>query len=250
MNNLFIGNTIINLDSVDSTNNYGTELLKATQVYEGTVINADIQTNGRGQRGNNWISEPGANLTFSIILHPTFLKATEQFSLLQAISIGLLKGLKSLLPEVLWKIKWPNDIYADNKKVAGMLIENSISAGNIGASVVGIGINVNQKQFGELRNATSLSTLFGQDWNRDEVLAEILGYIEPEYIRLKSGFTSDLADKYEGSLLFLNESHRFKAGSEVFEGTITGVSPEGKLKVLLNGQPLLFDLKEIDFLLG
>jgi BirA family biotin operon repressor/biotin-[acetyl-CoA-carboxylase] ligase len=150
-----IGNNLIELDITDSTNEYSKKLIKKGPVEEGTVILADFQTKGKGQKDGYWESEKGKNLTFSIILYPNFLDIQKQFYLSMSISIGIVEFLSHL--SVKSKIKWPNDICINNKKVAGILIENSIKRNIISSSIIGIGINVNQTEFkSSAPNPTSL----------------------------------------------------------------------------------------------
>ncbi len=160
MKTLFIGQHIIELDSVDSTNSYLKNLLSNSKpLPDGTVIMADHQYAGRGQSNNEWQTEYGKNLTFSIYLKPNFLTLNHQFNLNKAISLGINDCLRTIIGEGC-KIKWPNDIYYENQKLGGVLIENITSGSNIKASIIGISLNVNQITFSEnLNNATSISKI-------------------------------------------------------------------------------------------
>ena len=167
MKTLFIGQNSINLKSIDSTNSYASELLRQNAPLEGTMIYTFDQHNGRGQRGNTWYSQPNKNATLSYILYPTFLQIEKQFLLnkitclavadLMAEIIGHSKGLTQKDKAV--QIKWPNDIYVGNKKISGILIENTLRETSIRSSIVGIGININQTDFTDAINATSLALL-------------------------------------------------------------------------------------------
>ena len=160
---LFIGNNIVRLNDVDSTNSFALSLLRNTEMEEGAVITAHAQTLGRGQRGNTWFSEPGKIITCSILLKPNFLNINLQFDLTRAIALGLSDLLNDLLPSSAINIKWPNDIIADGKKIAGILIENVINGTRVSTSVVGIGLNVNQQHFGiDAAHAVSISQLDGK----------------------------------------------------------------------------------------
>src|SRR5688572_19765009 len=133
-----IGNNILKLDAVDSTNTYATTLLKNQKPPEGLIIQAFHQTAGRGQMGTNWHSPAGESLTFSVILTPTFLKVDQQFYLNMAVSLGVYeylttKGVAGGL------IKWPNDILVQRKKLAGILIENALQGNKIQHSIIGVG---------------------------------------------------------------------------------------------------------------
>src|ERR1035441_10550859 len=146
MQTLFIGKNLITLDSVASTNNFAKDMLSNTRPVEGTAIMAKEQYAGRGQMGNAWETESGKNLTCSFILYPEFLEADKQFFLNMAVALAVKDFCEHVLHDEI-KIKWPNDIYYHDKKLGGILIENSISGNKISSSVIGIGINVNQTAF-------------------------------------------------------------------------------------------------------
>src|ERR1043165_9220886 len=151
MSTLFIGQNKVFLPETHSTNSYAIELLKNVNAIEGTVVYTHKQTQGKGQRGNSWIAEPQRNTTLSLILRPVFLNSKNTFYLSKITALAL----HDLLTEILdvgqfdIKIKWPNDILVNSKKIAGVLIENSILNEHLQWSVIGIGINVNQDNFGE-----------------------------------------------------------------------------------------------------
>src|ERR1700747_2779313 len=144
METLFTGRNIIELSECASVNTHATELLKAVKLPEGTVIYTKKQTAGRGQRGNTWVSEDGKNLTMCFVFHPNFLNAANSFLLSMTVSLALHDLLTELLTEKQEvKIKWPNDILIDGKKVAGILIENVLREEQLSSSVIGIGLNLN-----------------------------------------------------------------------------------------------------------
>jgi BirA family biotin operon repressor/biotin-[acetyl-CoA-carboxylase] ligase len=144
---LFIGQNFFTLKEVDSTNNFLKELLSnSTPLVEGTVIMAENQYAGRGQQHKSWHTEPGKNLTFSILLMPVFLPVEDQFDLTRVVSLGVFDALWPITGNKL-KIKWPNDLYYGDNKLGGILIENIIQSGKIKASVIGIGLNINQESF-------------------------------------------------------------------------------------------------------
>ena len=161
METLFIGSNIIFLPEVDSTNSYATELLKNVNIAEGTVIHTAHQTQGKGQRGNSWEAQIASNLTTSIVLKPSFLELKNQFFLYQITALACYDLMAELLNNSQYdiKIKWPNDILVNKKKIAGILIENVITHSTLNYSVIGIGINVNQLLFTDGINATSLKKL-------------------------------------------------------------------------------------------
>ena len=154
-----IGRKIIHLENVDSTNNYTANLLLKGEVDSGTVILADKQTQGRGQRGSVWSSNSGENMLFSLFLSTEILSVNDQFLLSQFVSVSLIQMLRNIGLNA--EVKWPNDIYINNKKVAGILIENQLSGYTLKSSIIGVGLNVNQKLFENI-SATSLYNELGE----------------------------------------------------------------------------------------
>lgn len=237
---LFIGKDTIYLPSCHSTNDKAAELLQNSPVSEGTVIIAGHQTQGRGQRGNVWEVLPNMNLTLSIILKPTFLTASEQFRFNIAVSLGIFDFLESYVGTPL-KIKWPNDIYIQNQKMGGILIENSWQNSRLQHSIVGIGLNINQQTFGN-NNATSLAKFTGQHYDLEAVFLGLLEHIENRYLQLRNGHFSLLKFNYLQNLFRYQEKHQFEADGQIFGGVIMGVSETGKLILNIENQ-----LKEFDF---
>jgi BirA family transcriptional regulator, biotin operon repressor / biotin---[acetyl-CoA-carboxylase] ligase len=208
---------------------------------------ADEQTTGRGQGSNSWNSEPGKNLLFSIIYNTSFLPASRQFELNMALSIGLAMGLSSIAPSIEWKIKWPNDILGNEKKVCGVLIENMIRGQMLQHSIIGIGINVNQVDFPvELVNASSLSQISGEAYNLDEVLALTLKSIESQFLQLKAGV--DMKRKYLENLYRLNVEADYSDEDGSFTAIISDVEPDGRLTVIRSGQPAHYNFQQLKFL--
>ena len=246
---LFVGQNLLSLKEVDSTNNFLKNLLTNSKpVPEGTVIMAETQFAGRGQQNNKWHAEPGKNLTFSILLKPTFLSVAEQFDLTRAVSLGVYDTLCPILGNAL-KIKWPNDIYYGDKKLGGMLIENILQGTQIKSAIIGIGLNINQDVFpDEASNATSVKQILHKDYDLRLILAEICNNVEAYYLNLKAGKINDVRNAYLNRLYWFNEQKRFKADDEIFDGIITGVKDNGLLVVLQNGKENTYNLKEIEFL--
>ena len=180
-NCLFIGKVLIKKDLIDSTNNYAKELLSNSKPIEGTAILTDYQSEGRGQRDTSWQSNPGENITLSIILYPN-IKADHFFLLNEIVAIGIRDCVANFLPNENVQIKWPNDILVNHKKIAGVLIENNISNGNIISSVIGIGLNVNQVKFNSSIIANSLKLITQQDLNIEEVIYNLFSSIEHAYL--------------------------------------------------------------------
>jgi len=247
---LFVGQNLLTLKEVDSTNNFLKNLLTNSKpVPEGTVIMAESQFAGRGQQNNKWHAEPGKNLTFSLLLQPHFLDIAHQFDLNRAVSIGVYDALYPLLGDGL-KIKWPNDIYYRDKKLGGMLIENLLQGSRIKNSIIGIGLNINQERFpDDAANATSVKQILQRDYQLNDILADICNNIEAWYLKLKSGKTDSIRDTYLSRLYWFNEEKQFRtATGHVFTGTITGVKDNGLLMVQHNDTETTYNLKEIEFL--
>jgi BirA family biotin operon repressor/biotin-[acetyl-CoA-carboxylase] ligase len=246
---LFVGQNLVILKQVDSTNNFLKNILSNSKpVPEGTVIMAEDQYAGRGQRESTWHAEPGKNLTFSVLLTPSFISATSQFNLTMAISMGVFEALEPILGTHL-KIKWPNDIYYADKKLGGMLIENILQGSQIKNSIVGIGINVNQNNFTDKAgNATSVKQILQKDYDLKNILAEICNHIEGYYLHLKAGRMEFVRNMYLSRLYWLNEVKQFKSNGHVFEGTIINVKENGLLVVKQHTGEQEYNLKEIEFL--
>jgi BirA family biotin operon repressor/biotin-[acetyl-CoA-carboxylase] ligase len=246
---LFVGQNLITIKQIDSTNNFLKESLSNSKPFvEGTVIMAESQYAGRGQQQNRWHSEDGKNLTFSILLKPTFLPLAQQFDLTRAVSLGIINALTPVLGDQL-KIKWPNDIYYGDGKLGGILIENLVQGGQIKNSVVGIGLNINQDVFPlDVPNPVSLRQILRRDYDLKILLSEICKNIEVSYLGLKAGKFDLVRKSYLERLYWLNERKMFKAKGLAFEGTIENVKDNGLL-VLNNGSVASeYNQKEIEFL--
>jgi BirA family transcriptional regulator, biotin operon repressor / biotin---[acetyl-CoA-carboxylase] ligase len=226
---LFFGKNIIYLPTCQSTNDEASQLVRQSAVHEGLVVITDNQTAGRGQRGNNWQTNAGQNFTLSVVLQPHFLTAVEQFKLNIAISVGVFDFLEPYLGTTL-KIKWPNDIYVENKKLGGILIENTIQNSRIETSIVGIGLNINQLNFPNI-HATSLGRFTGQFYNLDYLLAELLENLEKNYLSLRNNGFNNLKVKYLRNMFRYQETHWFEENGERFRGTIMGIDEHGRLAV-------------------
>ena len=244
-NSLFIGKKIEILPHCHSTNKIAGQMLGSGEAPEGTIILTHNQTAGKGQRGNSWESEPGKNLTFSLVLNPRFLSVRDQFFLNIITSLAVAETLeRELGPWV--KVKWPNDIYAKDQKICGILIENGLRGSTIESSVVGIGLNVNQTSF-ETGKATSMSEMTLKEYDLELLLEELVYSLERQYIRLRKGELKQLKREYHDKLYWMNEVHLFES-EEVFSGQITGVDAQGKLVIQIAGQDSSFDIKEIRFI--
>ena len=233
-----------------STNDFAAQIIQSGEnVFEGTVIVTDNQTAGRGQRGNTWEASIGENLTFSIILKPNFLKASDQFQLNVAVSLGVFDFLNEFIDERL-TVKWSNDIYHENQKMGGILIENTLQGYHIGYSVVGIGLNINQSQFGNLR-ATSLRNVTQNPLRYDlsEMLKKLLECLEKNYLQIKNNNYESLKVRYLTNLFRFEEYHYFRKNGHQFLGQIVGIDETGKLGIETEGIILYFDFKEVEFVI-
>jgi len=243
---IFIGKNTIHLDSVDSTNNYA----KSQAAWEdGTVIITKEQAKGRGQQGNFWESEAGRNLTFSIVLKPAFIPPEEQFYLSKAISLGVADFLSVSLHNV--TIKWPNDIYVDDSKIAGILIEQSITGNIISQSIVGIGLNVNQTIFrSNAPNPTSMKLRAARQFDLQESLAHLCTYIENRYLQLQTDLLYDLNRDYMQRLYRLGKWSYFEAQGEKFKARIVTVEDSGRLILeRTDGSTEGFYFKEVSYVM-
>lgn len=245
---LFLGKNVVYVPECHSTNSLLMELAQKSNLAEGTLVITDNQTKGRGQRGNGWEAEPNQNLTFSFLLKPTFLQASEQFLLNIAVSLGLADYLQSRVSEINQhvKIKWPNDMMLNNKKVTGILIENTLAGNTIQQSVVGIGMNINQASF-SYPTATSLNQVTGVIYDLSDELHLMGVEIESRYLQLRSGRGDDLRSEYVHQLYRMGKVHSFKINEEVVMGVIEGIDPIGKLKVKIEEESKVFGMKEIQF---
>lgn len=245
---LFVGQNIVVLKRVDSTNNYlKNELSNSTPLPEGTVILAEEQFAGRGQVNNIWYSEPGKNLTFSLLLLPVFLNPEKQFLLNQSISLAINDALAIIIGAGV-KIKWPNDIYVNNDKLGGILIESSIRGSVLKHAVIGIGLNINQLNFSsDIKNVTSLKKILHQDYDILVLLNELCKSIENRYLQLRDGNFDLIRQEYIRNLYRLNEKARFNIKGHDVEGMITGVDENGLLEVFIDEEIRKYNFKEIAF---
>jgi BirA family biotin operon repressor/biotin-[acetyl-CoA-carboxylase] ligase len=247
--NSLIGQKLIYLPSCHSTNDLALEMIKDDKAEDGMIIITTDQIKGRGQRGNKWLTKPGENLTFSIILDTCEIKSTDFFKLSMAISLGIIEGLNHQLSTINYqlKVKWPNDIYFEDKKLGGILIENVFRGSGSVWSVVGIGININQTEFNYL-NATSLSFISGHAYDLQTVLEGITTEIEKYFLLIKNLDPDQIKRLYLQKLYKFKEINIFKAGEETFEGVIEDIDDVGKLIVNHEGTLRSFNMQEVKFL--
>jgi BirA family biotin operon repressor/biotin-[acetyl-CoA-carboxylase] ligase len=240
--------SIIQLNSTGSTNSYAKELIAGNKVSGELVVNAKSQLQGRGLGTNIWESDPGSNLTFSIVMKPKNIKAGEQFYISQAVSLGITDFLSHNKIDA--RIKWPNDILIGKKKIAGILIENSIMGSALQHSIIGIGLNVNQENFNHLADiAISMKNITGQQYSLDFALHQLLNCITDRVGELKSGQYEKLKESYLLNLYQYKKWGMYACGEREFRGMIKDVLPVGELLVSdESGKDHAFLFKEIEFL--
>ena len=246
---LFVGQNLIKLKEVDSTNNFLKDLVsKSEPLAEGTVIMADNQFAGRGQQESVWQTQAGKNISTSIYLKPSFLPLNKQFYLNIAVSLAVSDALSSFISEGI-KVKWPNDMYYLNKKLGGILIENTLTGTSIKSSVIGIGLNVNQSEFSESisERATSVIQILQRNVPLMDIMEKIFIFMEKYYLILRAGKYSILQNDYLAKLYNYNVSALYKQNDEIFEGIIKGVEDGGRLTVDTKDGLKRFNFKEIEF---
>jgi BirA family biotin operon repressor/biotin-[acetyl-CoA-carboxylase] ligase len=244
-----IGSNILFYESIESTNITALALLREKELPEGTVIQAAFQSSGKGQAGNSWKSEKGQNLLFSVVLYPGSVSPGEQFIISMAISLGICDFTDIYFNGT--TIKWPNDIYVNNEKIAGILIENSIMGDSIESSVAGIGFNINQDKFDpETRNPTSLKTITGRIHDTGKCLKEILACLDKRYKQLLYGDREQIRDEYISHLYRAGEWYTYRTAGIRFEGKITDILPSGSIRIeARDGNLREFSFKEVDFII-
>lgn len=249
-NTLFVGKVLLHLKELDSTNAYALNLLSKNKPSEGTVISAWNQTCGRGQIGSNWESEAGKNITMSLILYPNFLPIKQQFLLNQAISLSVFDFVSRFVSAEV-KIKWPNDVFVNNKKIAGILIQNSLSSNIFQSSVIGLGININQTIFkSDAPNPTSVKLETDNENNLEDLMELLCADLEKRYLQLRSGNISLIQQSYLNNLYRFQEDAIYQRmdNQEIFSGKIVGTDETGKLLVDHNKGQSAFSMKTIKFL--
>jgi BirA family biotin operon repressor/biotin-[acetyl-CoA-carboxylase] ligase len=240
----FRDRAIIDLDTVDSTNNYAANMLKLSRPPAGTVITAQEQTNGRGQRGSSWTAFKGDNLLASIIVYPNFLPPDETFMLSRITALAIRDAIEALTDKDVF-IKWPNDIIIGDKKVCGILIENNWSDFKIQSAIIGFGINVNQNKF-MIPKATSIKNVISQFVSLSEVQKSVIAYFDNWYSRLETGQKEFIKAEYEKHLFKKNEKAEFIFEDRRITATIQGVNTLGHLILLdSQGNKISADLKQI-----
>ena len=247
-NTLFIGKVLHRFASLPSTNDHAAQLLLSQSVSEGTVILAEHQTAGRGQMGNTWKVAEGKNLTLSVVLHPRFLVARQQFDLNQAVALAVRDAVAGFIHREV-TIKWPNDILIEERKICGILIQNTLSGTYLQSTIIGIGLNVNQRAFSpELSRAGSMALAADKTFDLEEITWALLQALEVRYLQLRQGMQKELRQAYLSHLFRFGTQHTYTdADGEAFSGKIIGIDQTGKLMLETQTGIRLFGIKEIQY---
>ncbi len=244
-----IAQNIIHCEETSSTNDYLVSLISNVEPIKGIGVIADYQTSGKGQIGRKWESEKAKNLLFSFVIYPNILAVQNQFYISKMVSLALHKtvedcGIKSV------KIKWPNDIYIQDLKVSGILIQNSLKGDKINYSIIGIGLNINQDNFTEtIPNPTSLSIELGRTLVIQDVLEILVKNLNIYYESLIQNRFDNLTKEYHANLYRINEECSFQIEEEKVKGYIRGVTEEGYLILEKEHKPSFFKLNELKMII-
>ena len=239
---------LIKLDAIDSTNDFLKRLSGQQYVENFTVITAENQTKGKGQMGSEWVSEIGKNLIMSILVKDFLTENYQIFNLNIVVSMAVIQALDELkIPKL--SVKWPNDIMSDNKKIGGILIENSLKSDGTITSVVGLGLNVNQTNFVQLPKGSSLALVCNTTFDKEEILLLVVKHIKNN-IEVWSEKATEFWSNYMNSLFKKDIPMPFQDKHDKnFMGIVKGVSDEGKLQIQLEDDSIgTFDIKEIQML--
>ncbi len=238
---------INNLYRVDSTNSYARQILRQKGLNEGQVFWTDTQERGQGQRGTIWESQAGKNLLFSLVITPDW-PVQDQFQISQCIALALKRTLDSLSVDQV-SIKWPNDLLVGRKKIAGVLIENSLEGDRIRHAIIGIGINVNQTDFSNFnRAACSLAQLSGKTHQLEAILNLCLREIKTIFEEVRVGRISAVLNSYLDALWAYKEPVLLRDAEGEFRAKIEQVLPDGRIMIRRQEQLKTYDLKGLEFI--
>lgn len=244
-----IGDVIIELSEIDSTNNYAMRLIDEGMAEHGMVVRADFQTKGKGQLANLWLAEESKNLLISAIIDTSEFAIEKQFFLNAATCLSVAEMLMTNynIPHV--SIKWPNDIYAGDKKIAGILIENSLRGSQWTNAVVGIGLNVNQAVFSDLNRATSMFNQTQEKQKVKSVLKNLLKILNKHFLKIGNNEHA-LFEAFNQNLYKVNKEITFTKKNELYKGIVKGVNAFGELEVEVEGKLKRYRHKEIELVLS
>lgn len=243
-----IDDEAIELTEIDSTNSYALRLIENNNAHHGMLIRADYQTQGKGQHGNRWYAEERNNLLLSLILETKKYAIHNQFLLNMAAALAITQYLSSEINKDIVSIKWPNDIYVRNKKIAGILIENILRGNTWSYAIMGIGLNVNQTKFNELNGATSIQLEINKVLKLNAVQKKLVHSLR-YYLTLFDKSSIQLLAAYNQQLLYVNQEIVFRKNYELYKGTLLGVDEMGRIEIQYDGKKKLFQHKEITLIL-
>lgn len=243
------------LQTVHSTNSFLRELNGGDASFDMELATTEFQTAGRGQKGNSWESEKSKNLLFSILLHPVYVQPSKQFCISEAIALAVIKSLKEIVADELvakdFSVKWPNDIYWKNKKIAGILIENELFGSTIRDCIVGVGININQQNFiSDAPNPVSLYNILGVNTNVEELLDTIIKQFVANVSMIENGQTALLHNEYMDSLFRRKGIYPYRDADSEFMATIKDVREDGRLILTdSDDKERIYEFKEVAIVL-
>lgn len=243
------------LQTVHSTNSFLRELNGGDASFDMELATTEFQTAGRGQKGNSWESEKSKNLLFSILLHPVYVQPSKQFCISEAIALAVVKSLKEIVADELvakdFSVKWPNDIYWKNKKIAGILIENELFGSTIRDCIVGVGINLNQQNFiSDAPNPVSLYNILGVNTNVEELLDTIIKQFVANVSMIENGQTALLHNEYMDSLFRRKGIYPYRDADSEFMATIKDVREDGRLILTdSDDKERIYEFKEVAIVL-
>ncbi len=245
-----IGHIQIHFPELDSSNQYALDLISKSKPQHGTVISTSFQRQGRGQIGRDWFSPANKNITLSIILKPDFLHIKDQFYLNMAFALAVRESISEKLGKEV-KIKWPNDIYVEDKKIAGILIQNVLQGSTYSYAVLGIGINVNQRQFNpKIPNPTSMQIVKDKEFSLKEIKANLFAKTDAYLAKLQNLELDSLKAEYVPHLYRLGEVAQFEIDQEKQEATIIGIERDGQVVLKFSDDSTRsFNLNEIKYII-
>lgn len=244
------GNPFNVLTTIESTNNYAMARAHARLAKEGEAWFALDQTHGKGQRGKSWNSEPGENIMMSLVAEPVFLSPSNNFFLSAAAALSV-HDLFNNYAKSTCTIKWPNDLYWNDRKAGGILIENLINATVWNYAIIGIGININQESFDpSLPNPVSLFQITQMKHDPLALARELCAVFQERYDALRDGRYSNLLQDYNERLYCRNRKHRFKEGPRQFEAKVLEVTPDGRLRLQAGGLEMDYEHGQIEWMMN
>lgn len=242
---------LIERDKLDSTNKFAKEIIAGEFLPEGSIIYAASQQKGRGTGDNKWESQPGKNITLSFVFYPLFLELSKQFVINKVVALAVYDFVLGYLSSSEVKIKWPNDIYVDDKKIAGILIENSIIGNEFQNCIAGIGVNINQEKFvSNAPNPVSLKNITKKDYNIYECIDRLFICMAKRYKMLENEHYDTINDDYINALYRYDKFAEYMVDNKKINARICGIGETGMLRVFtIDNKFLECDFKEISFII-